>query len=167
MWKWIAGFVLVSFFLIISVAIIGAMLPREHEASSEALIAASPEQVAATIRDVAAQPRWRSGVTAVEVVERRADRVRYIERSGNDAVTFELAEERRGERFRSTIIDENRPFGGFWIITLRAVAGGTRVHIRERGYVSNPIFRFVSAIILGHESTMKSYLNDLARGSGR
>lgn len=167
MWKWIGGLVLIPIFLVILVAMIGAMLPREHEASCDALIAALPDQVAATIRDVEAQPRWRSGVTAVELVERRADRVRYIERSGDDAVTFELVEERPGERFRSTIIDENLPYGGFWIITVQPEGGGTRVRIHERGYVRNPVFRFVSAIILGHDSTMKSYLNDLGRSAGR
>jgi hypothetical protein len=145
------------------VAGIGALLPREHVARGELIVAASPEQVAATIREVEAYPRWRSGVDRIEHVERQDSETRFVEHSGGDAIAFALVEEQAGRRFRSTITDPNLPFGGFWTITLESAGARTRVTIEEHGFVGNVIFRFVSALVFGHEATLRTYLDDLER----
>jgi uncharacterized protein YndB with AHSA1/START domain len=163
MWKWIAGVVAVPVALVAVTAGVGAMLPREHRATAELLLPAPPERVAAMVRDVEAQPRWRSGVTEIELRERSGPRLRYVERSGSDAIAFEFVEEQPGTRFRSTITDEELPFGGFWTITLQPEGGGTRIRIEEEGHVGHPIYRFVAALIIGHDSSMKTYLADLER----
>lgn len=166
MWKWIFGIAAVPVGLLAVSAGIGVILPREHVAEAEIQLPAPPARVAAMIRDVEGQPRWRSGVTAVDVLERRPDGVRYVEHSGGEAITFDFVEERNGERFRSTIADHDLPFGGFWTISLLPEGGGTRVRIREEGHVGNPIFRFISTLFLGHEKTMRTYLADLERAVG-
>jgi hypothetical protein len=147
----------------LAVVAVGAMLPRDHVAAVETRVAAPPEQVAALIRDIEEQPKWRGSVTAIEVVERRETGLRYVERSGGDAITFDFREEAPGRQFRSTIADPELPFGGFWMLTLAPDGGGTRLRIEEQGFVTNPVYRFFSALVFGHEATMRAYLEDLAR----
>ena len=111
------------------------------------------------------EPRRRGGVTAIEILERSPDGLRYVERQGSDAIAFLFREVRFGALFRSTIVDCGLPFGGFWIIALEPAGSGTTIRIEEHGTVTNPVFRFVSRFILGHEATMKAYLADLERAA--
>lgn len=142
---------------------VGAFLPRDHVARAEAPVPAPADRVAALVRDVEHQPRWRSGVASVEILERRPDGLRYVERSSAGAITFDFVEEEPGRRFRSTIADPSLPFGGQWTIEIAPGANGSRVTIEERGFVSNLIFRFFATLWFGHEATMKAYLADLDR----
>lgn len=163
-WKWIAGIVAVPVGLAGLVYGIGALLPREHVARAEATVPAAPAAVAALVRDVEGQPHWRSAVQAIEVIERRGGgALRYVERSGHDSITFDFAEEQPDARFRSVIADPSLPFGGSWTIALAPAAGGTQVSIEERGEVRDPLYRFFSRFVFGHEATMKAYLADLGR----
>ena len=162
-WKWGFGAAAVPVAAFAAVYAIGLALPRDHSARAEAVVPAQPAKVAAAIWQVEDQPSWRSNVQSIEVLERRANGLRYIERSGGDAITFEFVEERPGERFRSRIDDPSLPFGGSWTITLLPEGSGTRVTIEEQGTVSNHVYRFFSTIIFGHEATMKAYLADLQR----
>lgn len=165
MWQWAAIAAAVPAGAAALVCGIGALLPRDHVATGEALVPAPPEAVAALVRDVEAYPRWRSGVRQVEGVERRAGAVRFVERSGGGAIAFLLVEEAPGTRFRSTITDPGLPFGGYWTIALEPAPDGTRVRIEEHGFVRNVVFRFISALILGHDKTIRAYLADLARAA--
>lgn len=162
-WKWIAGIAAVPLGLAAIAYGVGAMLPRDHLARAEALVPAAPAEVAALVRDVELQPRWRSAVSSIEVVERRRDGLRYIERSGSDAITFDFTEDRPGARFRSVIADPSLPFGGAWTIALAPAGGGTRVSIEERGEVRDPLYRFFARFVFGHQATMRTWLADLER----
>jgi hypothetical protein len=161
--RWILWVAAVPIAAGLATAAIGAMLPRDHVAAAEARVAAPPERVAALIRDVERQPKWRSAVSSIQVLERRENGLRYIERSGGDAIAFDLVEESRDRRFRSTIADPGLPFGGFWIVSLAPEAGATRVRVEEQGFVTSPVYRFFSALVFGHEATMRTYLDDLGR----
>jgi hypothetical protein len=163
MWKWVLAIAAVPLGAAGLVVAVGALLPRDHVATGEARFAAPPAIVAATIRDVEAQPGWRRGVQAIEVVERRPAGLRYVERSADGAIAFDFAEESPGTRFRSRIADPSLPFGGEWTIALAPDGAGTRVRIEEHGTVRNPVYRFVSAWVIGHDRTLKAYLADLAK----
>jgi ribosome-associated toxin RatA of RatAB toxin-antitoxin module len=161
-WKWIAWIVAIPVGLAAIVYGVGALLPRGHAAAAQALIPAAPAEVAALVRDVEAQPRWRSAVDAIEVLERRPrGGLLYVERSGSDAIRFDFAEEVRDTRFRSVVADPALPFGGAWTIALAPHGAGTRVSIEERGEVRDPLYRFFSRFVFGHEATMRTYLADL------
>jgi hypothetical protein len=108
-------------------------------------------------------PRWRSGLERIDGMERRGPALRFVEHRGGDAIAFLLTEEVPGARFKSVIDDPDLPFGGYWTIALVPEGAGTRVRIEEHGFVGNFAFRFVSALVLGHDRTMKTYLADLAR----
>jgi hypothetical protein len=167
MWKFVLWAAAVPVTAAMLVTGTGWLLPRDHVAAVEAVLAATPGEVAALVRDVEAQPRWRSGVTSVEVGERRPAGLHYVERSGGDAIAFDFTEEVPDRRFRSTIADPELPFGGAWTIDLAPQGGGTRIRIEEKGFVTHPVYRFFAALVFGHERTMRSYLADLQRALER
>ncbi|HYJ29006.1 MAG TPA: SRPBCC family protein [Allosphingosinicella sp.] len=161
-WKWVAALFSVPVGLAAIVYGVGALLPRDHVAAAAAVIPAATPEVAALVRDVEGQPRWRSAVDTIEVLERRSGGgLLYVERSGSDAIRFDFAEEERDVRFRSVIADPALPFGGAWTIALEPAGDGTRVSIEERGEVRDPLYRFFSRFVFGHEATMRTYLADL------
>lgn len=45
--------------------------------------------------------------------------------------------------------------------------GDTRVTITEEGVVKNPIFRFISRFVLGHDATLEAFLRDRTAHLGR
>jgi hypothetical protein len=167
MWKYVLWTAAVPVAAAILVCGTGWLLPRDHVASAEAVVPAPPPEVARLVRDVEAQPRWRGGVIAIDVLERRSDGLRYVERSGGDSILFDFAEESPGRRFRSRIADPALPFGGAWTIELAPDGSGTRVRIEEKGFVTHPVYRFFAALVFGHERTMKAYLADLQRALER
>ncbi len=167
MWKWLAWIAAVPVGAGLVVYGVGMALPKDHVARAETIVAASPAQVAALVRSVERQPDWRRSVDAIEIVGRDDGVLRYVERSGGEAILFDFREERPDALFRSTIADPSLPFGGSWTIALAPVPSGTRVAIEERGTVTNPIFRFFSRFVFGHESTMRTYLADLQRAAAR
>jgi hypothetical protein len=163
MGKWIALSAAVPIGLLIIVVGIGALLPRDHVARGERTVRLSPDAVAARVRDVGAYPGWRSSVDRIDIVGRTDGQVDFVEHSGGDAIAFTMIEEAPGRRFRSAIMDPDLPFGGYWTITIDPAADGSRVAVEEHGHVRNPLFRFVSTIILGHNRTLETWLSDLDR----
>jgi uncharacterized protein YndB with AHSA1/START domain len=145
--------------VVLGVTAVGYMLPQNHVASREAVLAAAPEAVFGTISDVARYPEWRSGLTSVDVVSTAP--VRWREHAGSDAITFEVAESRPPERLQVRIADPDLPFGGTWTYELTRDGSSTRLRITEHGEVYNPVFRFMSRFIFGHSATLDAYLADL------
>jgi hypothetical protein len=56
--------------------------------------------------------------------------------------------------------------GGTWTHELTPDGSGTRLTITERGWVGNPIFRFVSRFVMGQTATIDSYLHALGKRFG-
>lgn len=166
MGKWLLWIAAVPVAAGLLVLLVGSLLPQDHVARAETVVPAAVPEVAALIREVERQPRWRRAVDSIDIRSREGGVLRYAERSGGDSILFDFREERPNALFRSTIADPNLPFGGSWTIALSPAASGTRVSIEEQGTVSNPIFRFFSRFVFGHHSTMKAYLADLERAFG-
>lgn len=163
MWKWVLGIAAVPVGAALIVTAVGAALPRDHVAMVETVLAAPPTAVAALIRDVEAQPRWRPGLKKLEILERGEAGLLYVETSGDGPIRLRLVEEAPQARFRSTIADPNLPFSGYWLFLLAPEGSGTRVRIEEHGSVGHPIFRFFSKFVFGHDRNIKAYLADLGR----
>ncbi|HEV8216582.1 MAG TPA: SRPBCC family protein [Gemmatimonadaceae bacterium] len=165
--KWIVVVAGTLAALIALVALIGAMLPRDHVASVTARIAAAPADVWATITTPADFPTWRSDVKRVELLPATATGPSWREHGSNGAITFAVEAWEPPTRYVGRIADKGLPFGGAWEYRLEPDgASGTRVTITERGSIYNPIFRFVSRFFMGYTGTMKSYLHALARRFG-
>jgi uncharacterized protein YndB with AHSA1/START domain len=165
--KWIliaAGVVAVC---IMVVAIVGAMLPRDHVTAMTARIEATPDLVWATLTTPADFPSWRYDVKTVDLLAPTPTGPSWREHSKHGAITFvvEVAEPPR--RLVGRIADKNLPFGGSWEYLVDADGpSGSRVTVVERGSVYNPIFRFASRFVVGHTATIDAYLRALGKRFG-
>jgi uncharacterized protein YndB with AHSA1/START domain len=155
--------------LVVLIAIVGAMLPRDHVASMTTTISASPDKVWGALIDVGNYPTWRPDLQRVEVVSQPPAPLSWREHSRQGAMTLAVESFEPPRRMVARIADKDLPFGGAWEYVIApdsADRAKTRVTITERGYVSNPIFRFVSHFVMGHYSTLDSYLRALSRKFG-
>jgi polyketide cyclase/dehydrase/lipid transport protein len=165
--RWILVVAITLVGLVALIAIVGAMLPRDHVASVTARIAANPGDVWTTITTPAAFPEWRSDVKRVELLPSTATGPSWREHGRNGALTFAVEVWEPPTRFVGRIADTGLPFGGSW--EYRVDPDGptaSRVTITERGSIYNPIFRFVSRFVTGYTATMAGYLKALAHRFG-
>ncbi|HET9424014.1 MAG TPA: SRPBCC family protein [Gemmatimonadaceae bacterium] len=151
----IVGFVLI-------VVIVGWSLPVSHTASGSITVRAPAESVFALISKFPEYPRWRSGVTRIEVIP-DAGPFRFREHGPDGTILFEVEQNDPPTRLVTRIADPGLPFGGRWIYEVRPAGAGTELRITEEGEVYNPVFRIVSRFLMGHDRTVKRYLGDVER----
>ena len=163
--KWILLTLGVLVAIVAVIAIVGLLLPRDHAASTTTTIKAPPDSVWEALTDVREYPRWRPGLRSVDVLSTEGA-LRWREVGSDGAITYERTEEQRPRRLVSRIADETLPFGGSWTYDLTPGAEGTRLTITERGYVTNPLFRFMARFVFGHHRTQEDFLRGLGRRFG-
>jgi len=146
------------------VALVGSRLPKNHTASRSILLHRSPKEVYDVVRDFNSSPSWRSDVKSVEV-KTQPGKTTFRE-VGSDTVDYEVAEDVPGQKLVTRILNTDLGYSGKWTYEFPPEGDGTRVKITEDGEVSNVLFRFMSRYVLGHTSTMDSYLNSLAKRFG-
>lgn len=151
---------------VVIAVLVGRSLPEEHVASRSAFIKESPDVVFAVIEDVSNHPSWRKDVKKVELLPEQNGHPRFRETSGFGDVLFEVVEITPPGRRVTKIADESQGFGGTWTYVVEPVDGGSRVTVTERGRVMNPVFRFMSKYLFGHERTMNTFLTELGRKFG-
>jgi uncharacterized protein YndB with AHSA1/START domain len=152
--------------LVLVVVIIGYALPRDHQAASSAVISGAPDSVFAVITNPAGYSAWRTDVTKIEMRQADSGRVAWTEYMGSDAIPMVITASAAPNRVVSRIDSRSLPFGGTWTYNIMPVAGGSRVTIIEDGSVYNPVFRFVSRFVMGHNGTMDGYLRALGKKFG-
>ena len=152
--------------LVVLVALIGLLLPRNHRVTSRIRLPQPPDSVWAAIRDIGRLTTWWPEVRKVERLEDVGGKERWRESlSGDMALVLLIAEESAPSRLRTVIEDSGAPFGGEWIYQISPDGGGSVVEVTEDGWVSNPIFRVVSRL-MGHHRTVDGYLSALAKRFG-
>lgn len=159
--KWVLIVLGVLAGAVAAIVVAGYALPARHIASANRLVLLDLIDTAARIRDVERYPAWRKGVEISDVV-RDGSRVLYTESRDGDSMRLALSEREQGRVYVSTILSEDLPYSGEWVIALAPEEGGVRVTIVETGEVRNPIYRFMSAFVIGHTATMNEYLDELA-----
>ena len=145
---------------------VGFTLPVKHRAVSEAKFRQAPAEIFAVITDTKNFPAWRPSVQKVELLPDSAGKKRFREIGSDGDILYEVQQAVPNERLVTRIADPSLPFGGSWTYELIPNAEGTTVRITEDGEVYNPVFRFVSRFVMGHNSTMDRYLRDLAKRLG-
>ena len=147
--------------MVIVVAAVGWMLPVRHRASVERTYRASPAALFSLITDVAAFPSWRRELLGVDVLTEEDGHPRWRERTKSGTpITLVLERAIPDLLVVGRIADANLPFGGGWTYELMPASNGaTTLRITEDGEVYNPIFRFVSRFVMGHDATIKQYLS--------
>jgi uncharacterized protein YndB with AHSA1/START domain len=159
---WISLAVLVLLVLII--VAIGYSLPVAHKASAEVSIKSTPDSVFALLTDVKGFTTWRSGVQSAETLPSTDGKTRFREVSSDGTITFLIESMDPPRRLVTRIDDKGLPFGGAWTYEVTPGADGrTTLRITEDGEVYNPVFRFVSRYLMGHDSTIKKYLSDVSK----
>lgn len=133
--KWIAFIVGGLVALVAAIALVGSVLPRTHKASRTLRVKRSPEEV------------W-------PVVTQTAQA---------SSVPVDLLESDPPHRLVTRVKETERNFGGTWTIAIVTVPGGSTVTVTEDGWVANPIFRFVSRLVIGHHATMDALLKQVAK----
>jgi len=151
--------------LVVVVAVIGWMLPVKHRASVARVYQATPASLFSLITDVSAFPSWRTGVSRVDTLPDENGQRRWQEVTKNGPPITYVVERAVPDRVLvGRIADTNLPFGGSWTYELTPGAvGQTKLTITEDGEVYNPIFRFVSRFVMGHEATINRYLSDVGK----
>ena len=133
--KWIASIAAGVVVLVAGIAIVGAMLPRNHRASRTLRVKRSPTEV------------WPVLLTATQ---------------GSD-VPVDVLESAPPHRLVTRVTEQEKNFGGTWTIAIEETpSAGSTVSITEDGWVANPIFRFVSRFVIGHHATMDGMLKQVA-----
>ena len=148
--------------LIALMALIGAFVSRDHRATSTVMLRQSPDSVWKVVRDFGNITAW---WPAMEKAERLPDRdgheVWRQKMSGFDVPIIVL--ESSPPRRLVTQIDPTAggAFGGTWTYQLTPDSGGTRISVTEGGWISNPIFRFMSRFLFGYYGSLDKYLKAL------
>lgn len=147
--------------LVAVVAVVGWMLPVRHRASVARTYKASPAALFGLITDVRSFPSWRRELTTVEVLPEENGHARWRERTkSGPPITLMIERTIPDQLLIGRIADTSLAFGGAWTYELTpAGEGETILRITEDGEVYNPIFRFVSRFVMGHEATINQYLS--------
>lgn len=157
-WQWILAGLGVVVGLVGIAYGVGAALPVSHTASVSAPVAASPDEVWALITEVESFPEWRDDVWSVTVLDSEGPGPAWREETDMGELTFETEAWDPPNAMTARIADEGIPFGGSWTYEVILDGTGARLIITENGEVYNPLFRFMSRFVFGHESTIRSYL---------
>jgi len=141
--------------LVVSVVVIGALLPKRHVVTRTALFKAKPETLFALI---AGNQEWRPDVKSCELFTQNGKQFQRETSKRGETILYELAGSRPPLAIQRRIATENLPYAGSWSFALEPENGETRVRITEDGEVYNPLFRFVSRFVMGQTATLDAYL---------
>lgn len=155
--KWILIVVGIIICLIAIIYIIGMLLPVKHYATVRDTVSANVDAVWNRLTDVSKFDTWRKNLNSVTIT----NDAEWIEISGHDKIPMKFKEKVPSKRLVAGINSKDLPFGGEWVFELEPQGNNTVVTITENGEVYNPIFRFVSKFIMGHETSLKKYMSDL------
>jgi len=153
--------------LALLVALVGAMLPRDHVAAVAARIGAPVDTVFATLADPAGFATWRGDVKRVELLPAARTGAAWREYGADRPVAYTVEVSEPPRRLVVRITDTGLPYGGAWEYLVEPDgAAASHVTIVERGSVYNPVFRFVSRFVIGRTATMSTQLRALGRKFG-
>jgi|SRR5450631_279279 uncharacterized protein YndB with AHSA1/START domain len=164
--KWILRVFLALVGIVVALLMIGWLLPRDHVVSRTGMYQQSPEKIWAAITDVDAMPSWREGLKGVKRLPERNGLPAHVESTGAGELEMQTEEMVPPRKLVNRIANTNLPFGGTWTFEIAPAAGGATLRITENGYVTNPLFRFVSRFVLGYTSEIDTYLRSLAKKFG-
>ncbi len=164
--RWMLVALAVVAALAVLVAGVGWLLPVAHTARRQQRLAAPPATVWRTITDVDAFPSWRKDVSRVERLPDRDGRPIWIEEGSSGRITLAVERSEPLKVLVVRIADRGLPFGGTWTYEIAPADDGSVLSITEDGEVYNPIFRFMSRFIFGHDATIAAYLTAVERRVG-
>jgi hypothetical protein len=139
--------------------VVGSFLPVKHIAKVKRSFRLRPDQLWQILVDFREYITWRSDLKSLHPISDR----KWKEESRHGVITYEQEINEPARSFTNKIISEDLPFGGYWHFEIAETAEGSEVSITEYGEVYNPMFRFMSKFLFGHDSTLNKYVEDLER----
>jgi uncharacterized protein YndB with AHSA1/START domain len=152
--------------LLILIILIGWLLPKDHVATRIARYRQPPEAIWKAITDVDAMPSWREGLKSVQRLPDRNGLPSHIEVTTSGTIPYETLEMTPPQKLITRIADPKLPFGGTWTFEIAPASDGATLRITERGYVTNPVFRFLSRFVFSQTNTIENFQKSLARKFG-
>jgi len=152
--------------ILLLVTLIGLLLPKDHVVTREGHFRQKPEAIWKAITDVDAMPSWREGLKGVKRMPGANGLPAWVEQTSAGDVALETTASDPPRRMVSHIADPKLPFGGTWTYEIAPTAEGATLRITENGFVTNPLFRFLSRFVFGHAATVETYLKSLAKKFG-
>ena len=154
--------------IVVLVALIGAFIPRDHVAASAVVIRQPPDSVWKTVRGLEGLSAWWPEMQESRRVDDPAGREVWAQKMKNGFVMRAVVTESVAPTKLVTTIDAppGAPFGGSWTYEIAPAPEGSRVTVTERGWIANPIFRFMSKVIFGYYGSQDGYLKALGRKFG-
>lgn len=152
--------------LVALAAAIGTTLPRNHIAASEIVLPIAPDTVWQVVRNPAALVgTWPELTTAVRV-EDAAGRELWDQEVDGFKMRYLVTDPAPWQVITSIQSAPDAVFGGQWEYRVIPESQGTRVRVTEVGWVGNPMFRVMMAIMGSHRS-LDGYLTALGRHFGQ
>jgi len=164
--KWLLWIIIVLAGVLISVSLIGYLLPKEHTVTREAGFHQPPEVVWKTITDIDAMPSWRQGLKSVKHLPDRNGLPAWVETLDSGIIPLETLTSQPPSRLVVRIADPKLPFGGTWTYEITPLSSGSSLRIREDGEIYNPLFRFLARFFFGYTGTIDAYLKSMAKKFG-
>jgi uncharacterized protein YndB with AHSA1/START domain len=164
--KWILWAFAVLAAILILVAVIGWLLPRQHIATRQGRYRQSPEAIWAAITDIDGSPSWREGLKSVKHLPDRNGLPGHVEVTSMGEIPLETIEMMPPRKLVRRIADPKLPFGGTWTFEITPTTDGVTLRITEDGFISNPVFRFLTRFVFGYTANLDSYLRSLAKKFG-
>jgi ribosome-associated toxin RatA of RatAB toxin-antitoxin module len=121
----------------------------------------TPEAAYALLTDVDKYPSWRPGVKSVTRQPDHDGKPAWTEAVSGDRIPLRFEQMERPSILVARIADPSLPFGGTWTYRIAPEGSGSTVSITEDGEVYNPIFRFMSRFVFGHDATLEAFTRDL------
>ncbi|MGD9690673.1 MAG: SRPBCC family protein [Phycisphaerales bacterium] len=145
---------------VVTIVVLGMLLPRHHTATRSIRLAATPQRVWDLVADISGRAAWSPGVKSIErLADRNGHSVWKESRSDGWSMTFEVESLEPPTRLVTRIADEKLPFAGSWtweVTPEPARSGsdsegadahaGTRLRITERGEIRSAPFRYFAAL---------------------
>jgi len=149
--------------VVVGVLGVGWSLPVGYRVSRSAEVPTRPDSVYALLTDVAAYPRWRTGVSRVEFLPGPAGRLRYVVQNGRRPVTYEMTRHDSTRRVVTRLADTSLARTGRWTFEIRRTTLGTHLRVTEDAEVYNPARRFFDRFVRGYSRRIDEFLADVVR----
>jgi hypothetical protein len=99
-------------------------------------------------------------------IDRHHGRHRRPALSGNKMTFVIVADEPPRRLVTSIEAAPGAPFGGTWTFDIAPDGAGSRVTVTGRGWIANPLFRFLARFVFGNYRTQQGYLVALGKRFG-
>lgn len=154
---------LILLFIACLLVLSGYLLPATRQGTSTRMFEAPPAVVRSIVLDIASQPRWRSGIAAVEPAPGGA----WTEiKSDGERIRLRVIEER--EQAIVFGFESTRAYTGRWNAQITpSSAGGTALTVTEEATTPSPLGRILSRLFFDPDSFSRTYLDELAAEATR